>query len=142
MPQRFYLDKEKLDEQLEKLNRNLNEMLEFAYLHEDMIITIEDLMSEWARENLSSFDDIKKEWDELSDEEREYYLDDEEFNIDQFIQESYGSNWFLETDKLSDDEKMKLIERYRVTISTCLFSDTYNYDTLKESINSHFEYYS
>lgn len=133
MPQRFYLDKENLDAQLEKLDTNLYQMLEFAYLHEDMVTTIEDLMSDWAKENLSSFNNIQKEWSELSDADRNMYESIDEFLCD------FG-RWWIETDKLTDDEKIKLIERYRVTISTCLFSNTYCYDTIKESIEQNYSY--
>ena len=132
MPQRFYLDKENLDSQLERLDTNLYQMLEFAYLHEDMLNTINDLMSDWAQENLNSFNDIQKEWEELSDDDHNMY---EDFN--EFLYE-FG-RWWIETDKLNDDEKINLIERYRITISSCLFSDTYSYETIKEDIDQYFQ---
>jgi hypothetical protein len=130
MPQRFYLDEQNLDTQLEKLDRNLYEMLDFAYLHEDMINTINELMSEWGKENLNTFKEIEDQWEQLSDD----YRDDYE-NIDEFLCD-FG-RWWIETEKLSDDEKISLIHRYRMTISTCLFSDTYCHDTIKENIESY-----
>lgn len=132
MPQRFYLDRENLDAQLEKLDTNLYQMLEFAYLHEDMVNTINDLMSEWAQENLNSFKEIEKEWGELSDQDRHMYE-----NINEFLFDL--GRWWIETDKLNDDEKINLIERYRITISSCLFSDTYSYETIKEDIDQYFQ---
>ena len=50
MGQRFYIDENDLNGQFDRLDRNLMEMLEFAYLHEDMVNTIEQLMSEWGVE--------------------------------------------------------------------------------------------
>lgn len=49
MSQHFYIDDSGLDDQLMRLNRNLSEMLEFAYIHEDMVSTIEMFMVDWAR---------------------------------------------------------------------------------------------
>lgn len=127
MPQRFYLDENDLIGQLERLDKNLYTMLEFAYLHEDMITTIEDLMSEWGSDNLQYFSEIKKEWEELSDDDKDKY---EEFG--QFLYE-FG-RWWIETDKLTQEEIIKLINRYQITIATALHSDTYCYETIKENI--------
>jgi hypothetical protein len=127
MPQRFYIDKENLDEQFEKLDRNLYEMLDFAYLHEDMVTTIEDLMSEWSKENLQSFNTILKDWEEMTEEQKDLYED-----FDEYIRD-FG-RWWVELDNLTDEEKINLIERYQITIFYSLHSDTYSYDSIKENI--------
>lgn len=127
MPQRFYLDENDLQGQLERLDTNLYQMLEFAYLHEDMVTTIEDLMSDWAKENLSSFNDIQKEWEVLSDDDRNMYE-----NFNEFLYE-FG-RWWIETDKLNREEIIDLINRYRSTIAACIHSDTYCQETIKENI--------
>ena len=49
MPQRFYFDENDLNGTVEKLSNNLNDMLDFAYLHEDMVNTIDELMSDWVK---------------------------------------------------------------------------------------------
>ena len=127
MPQRFYIDKENLDEQFEKLDRNLYEMLDFAYLHEDMVTTIEDLMSEWSKENLQSFNTILKDWEEMTEEQKDLYED-----FDEYIRD-FG-RWWVELDNLTDEEKINLIERYQIAIFYSLHSDTYSYDSIKENI--------
>ncbi len=53
MGQEFYLDEKDLNGQFTRLNTNLNEMLEFAYIHEDMVNTIDELVNDWAKENLT-----------------------------------------------------------------------------------------
>jgi hypothetical protein len=127
MPQRFYIDKENLDEQFENLDRNLYEMLDFAYLHEDMVTTIEDLMSEWSKENLQSFNTILKDWEKMTEEQKDLYED-----FDEYIRD-FG-RWWVELDNLTDEEKINLIERYQITIFYSLHSDTYSYDSIKENI--------
>ena len=130
MGQRFYLDEEKLDEQLDKIDNNLFEMLEFAYLHEDMVNTIEELMSDWSKENLTNYKTILKEWEEMSEDEKEDFDND----INEYLLE-FGRWWVELYDKLPDGEKKSLIERYRLTIAVCLNSNTYDYDSLKEIID-------
>ena len=49
MAQSFYLNESDLKGQLTKLNDTLSNMLEFAFLHEDMVSTIESLMTEWLQ---------------------------------------------------------------------------------------------
>ena len=49
MPQSFNLNESDLKGQLTKLNDTLSNMLEFAFLHEDMVSTIESLMTEWLQ---------------------------------------------------------------------------------------------
>jgi hypothetical protein len=127
MPQRFYINKENLDEQFEKLDRNLYEMLDFAYLHEDMVTIIEELMSDWSKENLQSFNTILKDWEDMSEEQKELYED-----FDEYIRD-FG-RWWVELDNLTDEEKINLIERYQITIFYSLHSDTYSYDSIKENI--------
>lgn len=82
MPQRFYLDKENLDSELEKIDNNLFEMLDLAYLHEDMVNTIESLMSDWCKENLNILETLQTEFDELPENTKKYYSDFDEYLSD------------------------------------------------------------
>ena len=66
MPQYYNPDKENLDSELEKMDTNLYQMLEQGLLHEDMLSTIESLISEWCKENLNTYETLKKEFEELS----------------------------------------------------------------------------
>jgi hypothetical protein len=134
MPQRFYLDEENLDQQLEKLDTNLFHMLDFAYLHEDMVNTIEELMSDWAQENLNTYQKFLQEWEEMSDDEKQYYED-----INEYLMEC-GRWWIEDFSNLSDDDKKMFIRRYRLTISACLHSGTYDHGSLKESIEESWQY--
>jgi hypothetical protein len=111
MPQHFYLDESGLDDQLMRLNRNLSEMLEFAYIHEDMVSTIEMFMVDWARIYLP---DLCKE---LS-------LHDD-LSISSIVDCS---------SEIDEQLKIKLIKRYRATVFVCLHSDTYDYDTIEERL--------
>lgn len=135
MPQRFYLDKQNLDEQLEKIDSNLFQMLDFAYLHEDMVNTIEELMSDWAKENLNTYQTIIQEWEEMSEEEKEYFDD-----IDEYMMSELGRWWIEDFNKLSDEDKKTFILRYRLTIATCLFTSTYDMDSIKESIEESWQH--
>lgn len=128
MPQHFYLDKENLDKELEKIDNNLYEMLDLAYLHEDMVNTIESLMSDWCKENLNNIlEALQTEFDELPEDTKKYYSDfDEYLSEDRWWIESFG--------QLNDVEKERFIERYRLTIACCLHSNTYDEETIKESI--------
>ena len=65
MPQYYNPDKENLDSELEKMDTNLYQMLEQGLLHEDMLSTIESLISEWCKENLNTYETLKKEFEEL-----------------------------------------------------------------------------
>jgi hypothetical protein len=130
MPQRFYLDKENLDAELEKIDTNLYQMLDLAYLHEDMVNTIETLMSDWCKENLNTYQNIEKEFRELSDDDKKYYSDFDEYLSDM------GRWWIESFSQLSDEDKETFIQRYRLTIACCLDSNTYNEETIKESINN------
>lgn len=133
MGQRFYLDEENLNEQLEKLDNNLGEMLEFAYLHEDMISTINTLMADWTK-GLDVFQKLQTEWDEMSDDDKKYY--DE---IDEWLDEN--DRWWLdEFYNMSGEDKKAFILRYRLTIATCLDSDSYDEEALKEEIEEFWEY--
>jgi len=60
MPQYYNPDKENLDSELEKMDTNLYQMLEQGLLHEDMLSTIESLISEWCKENLNTYESLKK----------------------------------------------------------------------------------
>jgi hypothetical protein len=128
MPQRFYLDKENLDTELEKVDTNLFQMLDLAYLHEDMVNTIETLMSEWCKENLNTYQNIEKEFSELSDDDKKYYSD-----IDEYLSDM-GRWWIESFSQLSDDDKETFIQRYRLTIACCLHTNTYDEETIKETI--------
>jgi hypothetical protein len=134
MPQRFYINEQNLDEQLQKLDENLFQMLDFAYLHEDMINTIESLMSEWGKENLNSYTQILQKWEQMSDEDKSYYYD-----IDEYLSED-GRWWMESFNNLSDEDKQMFIRRYRLTIASCLHSNTYDYESLKESIEESWQY--
>jgi hypothetical protein len=128
MPQHFYLDKENLDAELEKIDTNLFQMLDLAYLHEDMVNTIESLMADWCKENLSTYQKIEKEFEELSDDDKKYYSD-----FDEYLSDS--GRWWIETfGQLNDQEKENFIQRYRLTIACCLHSNTYDEETIKETI--------
>lgn len=129
MPQRFYYDENDLDGTVEKLDRNLMEMLDFAYLHEDMVNTIEALMSDWGKENIPSYSDIIEEYENMPEDQKEWYDD-----VDEYLTE-FGRWWMEEFGKLDNEMKVKFIERYRLTIAMCLFSNTYDYETLTEEIN-------
>jgi len=132
MPQRFYLDERDLQGQLTKLDNTLSNMLEFAFLHEDMVSTIESLMTEWAMEVFpNKLDEFKKDYDSLPESEKEFYSDFDEFMYD------YG-NWWLDQD--SDENLKMVIERFRLTIGVCLHSSTYNEDSLKGEIESNWDY--
>ena len=133
MPQYYNPDKENLDLELEKMDTNLYQMVEQGLLHEDMLMIIEALVSEWCKENLSSFintyQTFEKEFEELSNEDKKYYAD-----IEEFIQEK-GNRWWIETfNQTTNEEKETFLHRYNLTISCCLHSNTYNEQTIKETI--------
>jgi len=134
MPQRFYLNETDLNGTLEKMDRNLMEMLDFAYLHEDMVNTIEELMSDWAKENLPSYSEIIKEYENMNEEEKDFFDD-----IDDYISSELGRWWIESFDNLDDEMKKNVIHRYRLTIATCLHSNTYMYEDLMNEINESYE---
>ena len=132
MGQKFYLDKYDLNGQLERLDTNLNQMLEFAYLHEAMVSTIESLMSEWCKENLNTLEALQQKFDELPEDTKNFYGD-----FDEYL--SVYGRWWMETfNQLSNEDKEKFIQRYRLTIACCLSSDTYDEETIKENIEQKF----
>ena len=134
MPQRFYLNETDLNGALEKMDRNLMEMLDFAYLHEDMVNTIEELMSDWAKENLPSYSDSIEEYENMNEEEKDFFDD-----IDDYISSELGRWWIESFDNLDDEMKKNVIHRYRLTIATCLHSNTYMYEDLMNEINESYE---
>lgn len=134
MPQRFYLNETDLNGTLEKMDQNLMEMLDFAYLHEDMVNTIEELMSDWAKENLPSYSEIIKEYENMNEEEKDFFDD-----IDDYISSEFGRWWIESFDNLDDEMKKNVIHRYRLTIATCLHSNTYMYEDLMNEINESYE---
>ena len=133
MPQRFYFDENDLDGTMDKLDRNLMEMLDFAYLHEDMVNTIESLMSDWGKENIPTYETILEEYNNLPEDQTDWYDD-----VDEYLSE-YGRWWIGEFANLDEKKKTEFIHAYRLTIASCLHSDTYNYETLQEQINSYLE---
>jgi len=134
MPQRFYLNETDLNGTLEKMDQNLMEMLDFAYLHEDMVNTIEELMSDWAKENLPSYSNIIEEYENMNEEEKDFFDD-----IDDYISSELGRWWIESFDNLDDEMKKNVIHRYRLTIATCLHSNTYMYEDLMNEINESYE---
>lgn len=134
MPQRFYYDENDLDGTLDKLDRNLMEMLDFAYLHEDMVNTIESLMSDWGKENLPAYETILEEYNNLPEDQKDWYED-----IDEYLRED--GRWYIsEFSGLDDKGKTNFIQAYRLTISMCLHSNTYDYETLQNEINESLQY--
>jgi hypothetical protein len=133
MPQRFYFDETDLNGTLEKMDRNLMEMLDFAYLHEDMVNTIEELMSDWGKENLPSYSEIIEEYENMDEEQKKWYDD-----VDEYLSE-FGRWWIESFEKLDDEMKKNFIHRYRMTIATCLHSNTYMYEDLMNEVNESYE---
>ena len=74
MPQRFYIDESDLNGQFEKIDNNLFGMLDFAYLHEDMVNTIEELMNEWGKEKIPTYQAIVEEFNSMDEKEKEFIL--------------------------------------------------------------------
>lgn len=135
MGQRFYIDESDLDGQLTKLDENLWGMLDFAYIHEDMTNTIDVLMGEWFKENYPEvYGILEDEYLDLDESDKEFYED-----ITEWLMES-GRWWFEEFTKLDDEGKKLFIERYRLTISTCLHSNTYDDDKLRSDIDESWSY--
>lgn len=133
MPQRFYFDENDLNGTVEKLSNNLNDMLDFAYLHEDMVNTIDELMSDWGKENLPTYSQYLEDYENLSEDQKEWYDD-----VDEFLSES-GRWWMESFGDLTDEMKLQFIHRYRMTIATCLFSDTYMYEDLMNEVNEAYD---
>lgn len=133
MPQGFYFNETDLDGTLEKMSRNLMEMLDFAYLHEDMFATIEELMSDWGKENLPTYSKIIEEYENMDEEQKQWYDDVDDYLTERRI-------WWIELfDELDDEMKKNFIHRYRITISTCLHSDSYMYEDLMSEVNESYE---
>lgn len=135
MPQFYNPDKENLDLELEKMDTNLYQMIEQGLMHEDMLMIIESLVSDWCKQNLSTFinayQTFEKEFEELSHDDKKYYAD-----IDEFIQEK-GNRWWIETfNQATNEEKETFLHRYNQTISCCLHSNTYDFQTIQETIEN------
>jgi len=129
MPQRFYFDENDLNGTVDKLTNNLNDMLDFAYLHEDMVNTIEALMSDWGKENLPTYPEYIEEYENMDEDQKQWYDD-----VDEYLSE-FGRWWLESFESLDDEMKLKFIHRYRMTIAVCLHSDTYMYETLMEEVD-------
>ena len=137
MGQQFYLDENNLNGQFERLNANLYEMMEFAYIHEDMLNTIEELVNEWAKDNLTQeYQKLIAYWNEMSEDEKSSHSDAEDF-----IQMDCTRWWVDSFPDLDVELKKKFIERFRLTVGACMNSNTYDYDTIKENIDKYWEDY-
>ena len=137
MGQQFYLDENDLNGQFERLNANLYEMMEFAYIHEDMVNTIEELVNDWAKNNLTlEYQKLLGYWDEMSEDEKSMYEDAEDL-----IQMDYTRWWVDSFPDLEVELKKKFIERFRLTVGVCLSSNTYDYETIKDNIDKYWEDY-
>jgi diphthamide synthase subunit DPH2 len=133
MGQQFYLDENDLNGQFERLNANLYEMMEFAYIHEDMVNTIEELVNEWAKDNLTlEYQKLIVYWDEMSEDEKTSYSD-----VEDFIQMDCTRWWVDSFPGLEVELKKKFIERFRLTVGVCMSSSTYDYDTIKGNIEKY-----
>lgn len=132
MPQRYYIDKENLNEEFDRIDKFPYELENFAIIHEDMTNTIENLMSIYSKDKLQAYEDYVNEYEELPSEDKEYYED-----ADDYIWQNIGSRWWVDSYyDLSDVEKEEFLIRYRNTIACCVYSDTYNQDTIWEEIES------
>jgi hypothetical protein len=135
MGQQFYLDENDLNGQFERLNANLYEMMEFAYIHEDMVNTIEELVNEWAKDNLTQeYQKLLGYWDEMSEDEKSSYSDAEDF-----IQMNCTRWWVDSFPDLEVELKKKFIERFRLTVGVCMSSNTFDYDTIKINIEKYWK---
>jgi hypothetical protein len=133
MGQQFYLDENDLNGQFERLNANLYEMMEFAYIHEDMVNTIEELVNEWAKDNLTlEYQKLLGYWDEMSEDEKSSYSDAEDF-----IQMDCTRWWLDSFPDLEVELKKKFIERFRLTVGVSMSSNTFDYDTIKGNIEKY-----
>lgn len=137
MGQRFYLDENDLNGQFERLNSNLYEMLEFAYIHEDMVNCIEVLFDEWAKENFTKvYQKLLDGSDNISEEEKSIYND-----VENLIQMNYTGWWVDSFVNLEVELKKKFIERFRLTVGVCITSHTYDYDSINLEIEKHWKDY-
>ena len=137
MGQQFYLDENDLNGQFERLNANLYEMMEFAYIHEDMVNTIEELVNEWAKDNLTQeYQKLLGYWDEMSEDEKSSYSDAEDF-----IQMDCTRWWVDSFPDLEVELKKKFIERFRLTVGVSMSSNTFDYDTIKGNIEKYWVNY-
>ena len=128
MGQANYINESNLNGELTKLDENLYSMLDFAYLHEDMVNTINELMSEWGKENIPTYTSKVEEFNNLPDNQKQCY----EY-IDDWLSEE-GRWWITAFDEIDDEKKKMFLQRYRLTISCCLHSSTYDYESLKEDV--------
>ena len=137
MGQQFYLDENDLNGQFERLNANLYEMMKFAYIHEDMVNTIEELVNEWAKDNLTQeYQKLLGYWDEMSEDEKSSYSDAEDF-----IQMDCTRWWVDSFPDLEVELKKKFIERFRLTVGVSMSSNTFDYDTIKGNIEKYWVNY-
>ena len=94
-------------------------------------IVIDELVNDWAKENLTQeYQKLLGSWDEMSEEEKSEYTDAEDF-----IQMDCSRWWADSFPDLEVDLKKKLIQRFRLTVSVCMGSNTYDSKKIKESGN-------
>ena len=111
--------------------------MEFAYIHEDMVNTIEELVNEWAKDNLTQeYQKLIVYWDEMSEDEKTSYSD-----VEDFIQIDCTRWWVDSFPDLEVELKKKFIERFRLTVGVCMSSITFDYETIKESIEKYWKDY-
>jgi len=112
-------------------------MMEFAYIHEDMVNTIEELVNEWAKDNLTQeYQKLIVYWDEMSEDEKTSYSD-----VEDFIQIDCTRWWVDSFPDLEVELKKKFIERFRLTVGVCMSSITFDYETIKERIEKYWKDY-
>lgn len=121
MPQQFNLDKKNLDKQLDLIDSTRYQLLELAYLHEEMFFTIEELMVDW----FSGFSD--KEISDLINQA----------NLDGYDEGAIFS-WLRHVQyyNLSVPDKEIFILRYHTTFGCCLNSSTYDQEVIKKAIDT------
>ena len=90
-------------------------------------------MSDWGKENLPSYSEIIEEYENMDEEQKKWYDD-----VDEYLSE-FGRWWIESFEKLDDEMKKNFIHRYRMTIATCLHSNTYMYEDLMNEVNESYE---
>jgi hypothetical protein len=125
MGQQFFLNENDLNVTFERLRKHLYEMEEFAYIHEERVSMIEDLIDEWARNNLTvEYQKLLDQWDEMSEDPADYNTKSGYDNRDDWFDQNYNRWWAEVFTDLQVELKKKFIERVRLTIGVCL-SDGY-----------------
>ena len=121
----FYFDKSDLDATFEKLKRVVNEMDELKLISHEQMNTIDELMSEWGKENLAYYSDVLMEYESLPEDQQ---LDEDDLNF-----ELRNRRWYLETpafSQLDDKGKINYIQVYQEIVRRCLINPDLDYDDL------------